>query len=188
MRRCLNVNPPVKETATLGRDAEILMTGLKDYSHIDSILLIRRALDLFSLGEQAKKIPTDNSWDFNIWWWGGIRCQTALKVRETGVLASFALLRLPAQLDEPISQDFRCFSPRPGTGDGTSTLRTTRAVQFPLCGIEPASASSAGQVRSSPKWRREPHRSTPAPTTGPLPLVLSFAVNVTLNRRTDCGE
>ena len=26
-----------------------------------------------SLGEQAKKIPTDKSWDFNIWWsWGDL--------------------------------------------------------------------------------------------------------------------
>ena len=23
----------------------------------------------FSLGEQAKKIPTDKSWDFEYWWW-----------------------------------------------------------------------------------------------------------------------
>ena len=25
----------------------------------------------FSLGEQAKKIPTDKSWDFEYWWGGG---------------------------------------------------------------------------------------------------------------------
>ena len=26
-----------------------------------------------SLGEQAKKIPTDKSWDFHIWWsWGDL--------------------------------------------------------------------------------------------------------------------
>ena len=85
MRRCLNVNPPVKETATLGRDAEILMTGLKNYSHIDSHLLIRRALDLFSLGEQVKKIPTDKSWAFNIWW-----CSADLGSNSFSVLMSAA--------------------------------------------------------------------------------------------------
>ena len=31
----------------------------------------------FSLGEQAKKIPTDKGWDFEYWWWGGHRRQTA---------------------------------------------------------------------------------------------------------------
>ena len=27
--------------------------------------------------EQAKKIPTDKGWDFEYWWWGGHRRQTA---------------------------------------------------------------------------------------------------------------
>ena len=31
----------------------------------------------FSLGEQAKKIPTDKSWDFEYWWCAGNRRQTA---------------------------------------------------------------------------------------------------------------
>ena len=30
----------------------------------------------FSLGEQAKKIPTDKSWDFEYWWSAGNRRQT----------------------------------------------------------------------------------------------------------------
>ena len=30
----------------------------------------------FSLGERAKKIPTDKSWDFEYWWCAGNRRQT----------------------------------------------------------------------------------------------------------------
>ena len=34
----------------------------------------------FSLGEQAKKIPTDKSWDFEYWWCVGSRRQTAYEL------------------------------------------------------------------------------------------------------------
>ncbi len=34
----------------------------------------------FSLGERAKKIPTDKSWDFEYWWCVGSRRQTAYEL------------------------------------------------------------------------------------------------------------
>ena len=87
-----------------------------------------------TLGKRAKKIPTDKGWDFTLWWWGGTLRQTYVTQRLTTASNSCGKVRNPTPAANNPTSSALAWSPTERIGQDASSI--------PICGIEPASAST----------------------------------------------